>query len=257
MKRFVFLIIVLCTGVISLAFADTITVDWLVDSSIYSTSTCTVGNNLTLPSAPTKRGHHFVGWKTFPYVFLEYIESTSTQYIDTDYIFTTNNGVLDIEFAKIGSNSSDNQGCGSYSLEDLRCFGIWFNKSTPYIQVGRNNLPLPTAMNNGEVHHLIVSVNNGQADVILDGSTVINTPYTGTIVNGKPWYLFAMNHHGNVYRPSSLQIHTVKLYEKDTLVRNLIPVKRTTDQVIGMYDTVSDTFFENAGTGTFIAGPEL
>ena len=43
--------------------------------------------------------------------------------------------------------------------------------------------------------------------------------------------------------------------EKDgTLVRNLVPAKRTSDNAIGMYDTVTDTFFTNADTGTFTAG---
>ena len=34
----------------------------------------------------------------------------------------------------------------------------------------------------------------------------------------------------------------------------LIPVKRTTDNVLGMYDLCSKTFYTNAGTGDFIAG---
>ncbi|MCQ2580650.1 MAG: hypothetical protein MJ164_00560 [Alphaproteobacteria bacterium] len=38
---------------------------------------------------------------------------------------------------------------------------------------------------------------------------------------------------------------------------NLIPARRNSDNVLGMYDTVSGTFFENAGTGDFIAGPEV
>lgn len=39
------------------------------------------------------------------------------------------------------------------------------------------------------------------------------------------------------------------------LVLNLIPCYRKSDNVIGMYDTVNDTFYTNAGTGTFIKGP--
>lgn len=39
------------------------------------------------------------------------------------------------------------------------------------------------------------------------------------------------------------------------LVLNLIPCYRKSDNVIGMYDTVNDTFYINAGSGTFIKGP--
>ena len=41
------------------------------------------------------------------------------------------------------------------------------------------------------------------------------------------------------------------------LVFNGIPARRDSDGVLGIYDTVSNNFFTNAGTGTFIAGPEL
>jgi hypothetical protein len=37
--------------------------------------------------------------------------------------------------------------------------------------------------------------------------------------------------------------------------RNFIPARRNSDGVLGMYDTVTNTFFTNSGTGEFIAGP--
>lgn len=38
---------------------------------------------------------------------------------------------------------------------------------------------------------------------------------------------------------------------------HLIPAKRIADSVLGMYDMVSNTFLSNAGTGDFVAGPEV
>ena len=38
---------------------------------------------------------------------------------------------------------------------------------------------------------------------------------------------------------------------------HLVPAKRNSDNAIGMYDKVSGTFFTNAGTGTFVAGPTV
>ncbi len=40
-------------------------------------------------------------------------------------------------------------------------------------------------------------------------------------------------------------------------IRNYVPCYRKSDNVVGMYDTVSGTFFTNAGTGSFTAGPEV
>lgn len=43
-------------------FADTITINWGIDNQPYTTTTCEVGNDVFLPTAPTKRGHIFRGW---------------------------------------------------------------------------------------------------------------------------------------------------------------------------------------------------
>lgn len=45
-----------------------------------------------------------------------------------------------------------------------------------------------------------------------------------------------------------------KILENNQLVQNLIPARRNSDNVLGMYDTISNTFLTNAGTGEFIAG---
>jgi hypothetical protein len=45
--------------------------------------------------------------------------------------------------------------------------------------------------------------------------------------------------------------------ESGILIRDFIPAKRNSDNVLGMYDTVSGQFFTNAGTGEFVAGPEV
>ena len=58
MNRFVFLLVLLFCGT---TFADTITINWGVDNQPYTTTTCTVGGDVILPSV-SKRGHVFRGW---------------------------------------------------------------------------------------------------------------------------------------------------------------------------------------------------
>ena len=48
------------------------------------------------------------------------------------------------------------------------------------------------------------------------------------------------------------RIFNSKIYESGELVQNLIPCVRKADSKPGMYDTVSKTFYTNAGTGEFI-----
>jgi hypothetical protein len=48
--------------------------------------------------------------------------------------------------------------------------------------------------------------------------------------------------------------YSFKLWDGNTLVRNLVPAKNLSG-VVGMYDLVSGQFFTNQGTGTFTAGP--
>ena len=54
------------------------------------------------------------------------------------------------------------------------------------------------------------------------------------------------------------RIYNCKMYGySGSLVRDLIPVKRTSDNEICMFDKVTNQFFTNQGTGSFIAGPEI
>lgn len=51
------------------AHADTETVNWYKDGQTYAQTTCTVGGDITLPTAPTKRGYNFTGWTVALYDF--------------------------------------------------------------------------------------------------------------------------------------------------------------------------------------------
>lgn len=50
----------------------------------------------------------------------------------------------------------------------------------------------------------------------------------------------------------SAKTFSSKIWKNGTLIQNLIPCIRKSDNKPGMYDTVSKTFYTNAGTGEFI-----
>lgn len=53
------------------------------------------------------------------------------------------------------------------------------------------------------------------------------------------------------------RLYYFRLYENNVLVRDFIPCRMLDTNTVCLYDKVTDTFFTNAGTGTFVAGPEV
>ena len=50
------------------------------------------------------------------------------------------------------------------------------------------------------------------------------------------------------------KVYYLKIYNSGTLVRNMLPCKNESG-IVGMYDIIEKKFYNNNGTGTFIAGP--
>ena len=59
----------------------------------------------------------------------------------------------------------------------------------------------------------------------------------------------------NGVSPSQSRIYYMRITNGTSLVRNFIPARQDSTGTLGMYDTVTHTFYANDGTGTFIAGP--
>lgn len=80
-----------------------------------------------------------------------------------------------------------------------------------------------------------------------------STYYDGTI------WLFAKEatNSTNIDVKGGCDIYWCQLYDGENLLHNFIPCYRKSDGEIGMYDTVSKTFYTNAGTGTFLKGEDV
>lgn len=172
------------------------------------------------------------------YTKLEYIESSDTQYIDTGIKPDVNTKIEAI----IGRNSqlitSDNGifgtgyfGCRWASDSVLRGgFGTTDWTNTNVTQLDKNNIQFETG--NFKYNSEMLSVRTGSSF----GSNSI--------------LLFAIT----TANKSATRLYSFAIYQNNVLVRDFIPAKNSSD-VVGMYDTISQTFFTNAGTGTFTAGP--
>lgn len=197
----------------------------------------------TLP-APTKTGYTFGGWYTSPngFTLLEYIQSSGTQYIDTGLTMEKSTTMRMEISAQLTSN--DNwAGVNGYMQYQAKLgaghkglFVVDYNGST-HIE----NVYFDGTVKYTQDWSSSYSESNNKVAVIGMGNKN-NTWWTDTSANknaqiGK-WYY-------------------IKVYNAGTLVRDFVPVKRNSDNAIGLYDLVQCKFYANAGTGNFTAGTAL
>ncbi len=188
------------------------------------------------------------------YTELEYIESTGTQYIDTGIVASS----TDYEFTvKFMQPIIENASVLGNQFED---FLIWLRGGIIYVFPQSPN-SFKYALGRyvtGDFYTINLKYNGTSFTLNLDGIEILSS-VEWTIAPTHTILLFA-NHHDAQHNYSIVDtgyvaIESVKLYNNGTMVRNFIPARQDSTGTLGMYDTVTNTFFTNAGTGEFIAGP--
>lgn len=197
------------------------------------------------------------------YVFVEYIESTGTQWIDTgfkpnqdttiemDYQLTTTETYRYL-FGTRG-NASNN-----YRL----MYYIVINSSNQYA-VGHNdllgNVFVQQTTPNTDRH--IMHRNKGTIYIDNKFAHGFNAAVTFECVNNLEIFACYSNREGA--NPVKMRLYSFKIFEGSlngnggALLMDFKPCYRKVDKVGGLYDTVSGEFFENQGTGNFLIGGEL
>ena len=179
---------------------------------------------------------------------LDYIESTGTQYIDTEVSTTsTTKFVLDVQHT---SNEGFNLNGVSYYSENGRfSMGNSSDFSGFYFGIGSKNLSLGTRDLNR--HTMYIDAQNltyGIAD--LDLSATIDS---SEIKAGYPIYLFARSNNGAAENQSKQRLYSAQIYDNNIIVRDFIPVLDP-DRIPCLYDKISKKYFYNKGTKGFKAG---
>ena len=93
-----------------------------------------------------------------------------------------------------------------------------------------------------------IEVGNFYVKNIWESSNIISGNTVGTFTASWTTRL-------NGTSKSTNRRYWVKVRENNTLVRDLYACYRKSDNVVGMYDKVSKTFFTNSGSGSFTKGP--
>ena len=186
------------------------------------------------------------------YTWLEYIESTGTQYIDTR-IKPNQDTSIEIEaipsavgetylgegFCPYAAGVSNNDSAFEcYTSQDQYEFD--YDGQIVYLATATVGDVLKI---NHSKNVVSLTVNGADVYTQIFEYKSFESPYTLT--------LFARHRASLVY--SKGKIKKCKIKSGDTLVRDFYPAK-SINGTIGLYDIVNDVFYTNAGTGTFIGG---
>lgn len=170
-----------------------------------------------------------------------YIETTTTGYIDTGIIPTSNTRV-ESNMAVVSLNS--NNYC---SLAGSNDFKIMVSNSYFNFCVGTSYQQTSKMANVGTKYKV---VNNVNGTCSVDGTTLF-TGDPSTVASTSTLKIGAIIDGANIW--GSTRVYDFKIYDNDNLVRDFIPALDNSG-VACLYEKVSKTYFYNAGTGSFVAG---
>lgn len=183
------------------------------------------------------------------YTEVEYIENTSTAYINTDlqiYSSATNSFEVESKLiaAKHDSQSYQNVfSCMSEDGEPYQGFTYRYQSSS---LVG-------TSIPNGQNTFTIVNNEDSTQTVTVTSSSSQRT-YTHTY----PLTLFCgLNSSRSPFRWTNSKFYYCKIKMNNELVRDLVPCKRDSDDKYGMYDLITDTFYVSPNNVDFSGGEPI
>lgn len=195
------------------------------------------------------------------YTLLDYIESNGTQYIDTG-ILLSNTDVFEIAFQSLNmletpvmgaiSGGTSYTSTGNLSVTYTMIIGLSAYSVYCDGAAGNSNYSWNGGNRADGLKHTI-KYNGLNIAPTLDGVSMTQVG-THTLTENTPtvttWLFGRNNTSTGTLSQSGVRIYDFHIQGKG----HFIPAKRNSDNVLGMYDTVSGQFFTNQGTGDFVAG---
>lgn len=185
------------------------------------------------------------------YTQVEYLESTGTQYIDTGYKVNANTE-YEVEFS-YSTQLEANNGfvLGSRISSTSENISLTCDQYIFYVGRGTNY----SLVNSTTLQNIKYKIKVTKTQIIKDDVLLLNSNNNFATTGTYNVNLCTCNQNGTNIRYFKGKIYRCKFSENDVLVRNFIPCYRKLDNVAGLYDTINNVFYTNAGTGTFILGP--
>lgn len=185
----------------------------------------------------------------FPYNYIEYIEFNGNQYTTLPYYFT-NNMSYEITFQDLGSPTWTvwlGNGAETVQLQYEDISGIYVNRGGGADNGDYVMSDLDVTTINTYKQDLANFYINGELRLTLgEGTTFTSNNKINIGVVGPT----------NSTR-AKMKLFGLKLWDNNELICNLVPVRRLTDNVAGLYDKVNDIFYTSLTTTAFISGGDL
>lgn len=187
------------------------------------------------------------------YQRVEYIESTGTQYIDTGFIPSAST-VLDTtsQFMVDYTNPPVTRVNGISTGEGRLGFGHAKSFETGYFvfTVGYANIGTTVSFDTNKHRFRIKYAEYASIDdYVVTFGVVFEGKYSVPI--------FAAITKNGIDYFCDMRLYDYKLYDGEEIKRDFIPCYRKSDNVIGLYDLVTETFYTNQGTGVFLKGEDI
>lgn len=179
------------------------------------------------------------------------------QWINLNYVATNNTRVLmDIDLYDAYNQDIIGTDGGSGSTSTY-IYGIYNGASIPY-----DNYNDDKALSISKIKGRI-TIDKNKNFTAIKGA--VNTTYTHTNTTftapTSNFYLFARYRitvsYPSAYRPAKMKLYYCKIWENDVLQRDMIPVKRKSDNIYGLYDLVENKFYKSDGATEFTGGMSL
>lgn len=196
----------------------------------------------------TKRIAYFISCIEVPdfpagYQKVEYLQSSSSQRINLGLTGNLDTeAIVDAQF--VSTSNARLFGCANTLTDSISIAYGTFSR------FGNKSATLSTA----STSRVSYKINK---DGIYEDDVLTYTFDTETsFTTGTNLALFTTKVDGSV-TGASAKIYSFKLYDNGTLVRNMVPCIRTSDNKPGMIDLTDNQFYTNSGTGEFTPGPNI
>ncbi len=186
---------------------------------------------------------------------VEYLQSSGEEYIDLGDVLDTSTDDIEIEFQLLQTETATNFFGARYSTTR---YVYTLATNGEYWRWGwKNNSN--TSDVSADLNKHVLRVNHTNNTLSLDGVVIetkgsavtnIETPTSAT--------LFCIHTAGTqTFYLGAVRISAFRKWRNGELVQSVVSCRRNSDNVLGMLDLVTDTFFTNAGTGTFTSGADI
>lgn len=190
--------------------------------------------------------------------YLEYIQSSGTQWIDTGVSAPSGFRIVaDIMFDKLVTTHQCIIGAHDQDPPYYRNFFSTTEVNTAW-EIGCYDFTTFGAVQAATRYKIDFNNISGQIKCVVNGvdQNVPESVATNSARSERSLWLFNCNYPG-VSWPMYGKLYGCQIYnEAGDMMRNFKPAKAPGGAVC-LYDEVSKTYFQNAGSGRFTAGPEV